>query len=271
MRRLVAGPWAGEFGWEIMSWQGLLRKLSSNYDEVIVSAPAGHEPFYADFCTKYLPHSIRGAADRWWMPGRLPECARLCEELRRMGGYYAKPSHCYPMTKQKFIKFGDAKRAVECQNKFDVVLHARGDMSRRAAASWSLQNWNEVVCALINDGLRVAAIGTTAWLPTGVYDRRNLPLSELMDLMAAATLVVGPSSGPMHLASLCGTPHIVWTDNRHHGAIKGTNRARYEKIWNPLNTPVKVLDSEGWRPKAVTVLLAIEKGWEEWEKLPRSL
>ena len=32
---LLAGPWVGEFGWELFCWQGFLRKLSKQYDKVI--------------------------------------------------------------------------------------------------------------------------------------------------------------------------------------------------------------------------------------------
>ena len=266
MRRLVAGPFCGEFGWEIMSWQGLLRKLSVDYDEVIVSALSGHEPFYADFCTKYIPHNIRGASDCWWMHNKPPAVMQLHEELLQLGGQRIKPNGHYPTAKQKFIRFGNAQRATERQDKFDVVLHARGEMPRRAEASWPLGCWNDVARSLIKDGLRVAAIGTSAWLPAGVHDRRDIPLSNLMDLLAAATVVIGPSSGPMHLASLCGAPHIVWTDNRYYGAIRATNRVRYERVWNPLGTAVRVLDSEGWRPRVVTVLSAIQEGWGKWKK-----
>ena len=49
MRRLIAGPWCGEFGWELMSWQGRIRELSRSYDETIVCSDDGHQALYADF------------------------------------------------------------------------------------------------------------------------------------------------------------------------------------------------------------------------------
>jgi ADP-heptose:LPS heptosyltransferase len=89
-------------------------------------------------------------------------------------------------------------------------------------------------------------------------------LSEVMDLMAGATMVIGPSSGPMHLASLCGTPHIVWTDDKVWPAAKMNNRTRYEKAWNPLRTPCKVLDANGWDPSVETVASLVLQGAKEW-------
>lgn len=265
-KRLVAGPWVGEFGWELMSWQGLVRRLAVGYDEVIVSAPARHEPYYADFFTQYLPHSIKGKPDCWYVHDLPPELRQLNEELRCLGGQWVKPSGYYPIDKQKFIKFGDASRAVAAGAKYDVVLHARGEMPRRAEASWPLICWNDLVEALCKAGLRVAAIGTTSWCPEGADDKRGMPEDELMDMLSACTLALGPSSGPMHLASLCGTPHIVWTDSRYFERIRATNRTRYERIWNPLNTPVKILDQEGWRPRVATVLSAVQEGVKEWKK-----
>ena len=41
MKRLIAGPWVGEFGWELFAWQGYIRALSRHlkkqqlYQEVI--------------------------------------------------------------------------------------------------------------------------------------------------------------------------------------------------------------------------------------------
>jgi len=75
-----------------------------------------------------------------------------------------------------------------------------------------------------------------------------------MDNMAATRLVVGPSSGPMHLASLCGTPHLVWTDQIRYSAIQVNNRKRYETLWNPFCTPCWVLDTQGWAPLPSFVL-----------------
>jgi hypothetical protein len=54
-------------------------------------------------------------------------------------------------------------------------------------------------------------------------------------LLANADIVIGPSSGPMHLASLCGAPHVTWTD-------KASTKRRYLGGWNPHKTPCIVLD-----------------------------
>ena len=45
----------------------------------------------------------------------------------------------------------------------------------------------------------------------------------------------------MHLASLCGLKHLVWSTEY--------NRIRYEKDWNPFNTKVIFYGIEDWNPK----------------------
>jgi SAM-dependent methyltransferase len=62
-----------------------------------------------------------------------------------------------------------------------------------------------------------------------------------MDMMAASKLVIGPSSGPMHLASLCKTPHLVWTGKQWSSTIKAFNDERYTWKWNPFRTKCKVI------------------------------
>ena len=34
MKTLIAGPWVGEFGWELAAWQGYIRALSKNFDHL---------------------------------------------------------------------------------------------------------------------------------------------------------------------------------------------------------------------------------------------
>ena len=58
--KLLAGPWVGEFGWELFGWQGFLREhvQKNKYDEVIIASRPGHEVLYSDFCTKFLPCEV---------------------------------------------------------------------------------------------------------------------------------------------------------------------------------------------------------------------
>ena len=87
----------------------------------------------------------------------------------------------------------------------------------------------------------VGIIGTDeAYNLNGAEDHRNISISDTISLMNRCEMVVGQSSGPMHLASLCGTPHFVWSDP--------INKIRYEKYWNPHKTEINFYDKSGWNP-----------------------
>ena len=256
-RQLCCGPWVGELGWELMSWQGLLRRASKDFGCVIVCGPEGHEALYEDFCHKYFPHRITGVKDCWWVEGAHPSVvAATSEFLLSMGGQRLLPERYVSLGQQHFVIYGHVGPEIP---RFDVLVHARKRIGKRPDHAWSEPKWDILVENLVAANLLVAAIGTVneSYCPRGAVDRRDIPLRDLMNLMAAAGLVVGPSSGPMHLASLCRTPHIVWTDKQRYSSINATNRERYEKLWNPFQCRCAVLDAQGWDPAYLDVLKAV--------------
>jgi hypothetical protein len=63
-------------------------------------------------------------------------------------------------------------------------------------------------------------------------------LDDLLAIFHLGGMVVGSSSGPMHLAAATGTPHVVW------GGGRSDVRNRYLKEWNPFKTPVNHLTNK---------------------------
>ena len=53
-KHLLAGPWVGEFGWELFVWQAYIRSLSEIYDETYVICRKSSEPLYKDFTDKFI-------------------------------------------------------------------------------------------------------------------------------------------------------------------------------------------------------------------------
>ena len=51
---LLAGPWVGEFGWELMCWHGYVRSLSKYYDKTVCVSTKHSKFLYDDFCDKYV-------------------------------------------------------------------------------------------------------------------------------------------------------------------------------------------------------------------------
>lgn len=263
---LIAGPWIGEFGWELMSWQAYLRALvhQHKFDHVTIFGPPGHDILYSDFTDVYVPAVLDGIKDCWKAENVDPlEKTLLFQQINRLIKPYTSficPVRSVPITEQRFIVFGNAQNVLPA-GRFDVLVHVRKPINKRPSHAWGLAHAEEVCQYLTERGLSVAAIGTASECPRGVVNRLNIPLKDLMDLIAAAGVVIGPSSGPMHLASLCRTPHLVWTDRQWYSAIKATNKERYKSIWNPFNTPCIILEGQGpggWQPDVDLVTMKTE-------------
>ncbi len=263
-RRLVAGPWLGEFGWEIMRWQGVFRRLADQGYRITMVARTGHEVFYEDYVEEYITAASLGfneigATDGWRIDGTMPVLPEELLQTRFRGYAYRQPDFCMKRgvnihsRQQRFVPLG---RKLDAPSK-TIVVHARWtDKANSSDRNWPLEKWNEAIRQIIDLGYNVTAIGSphAAACPEGATDRRGLVLRELVDVIAGAGLVMGPSSGPMHLASVCRTPHLVWTDQEFWGSANGTNRYRYEKSWNPFHTPAYVVDEEDWQPSVETVM-----------------
>lgn len=239
-----AGPWYGEFGWEIMTWQFYLRKLSHDYDKMYVSTFDGIEALYSGFhCeVEFLPHNHPGRAQDW----RDLEIIEFTipDEVTD----HIKPIKQYK-TDGEYVRYGTSK-----DRSLEILFHARG-IPGCAFKNWGPDKWAEVASAFPKG----ASIGTDADLHIpGTEDKRGIPLQELMDLMAGAQVVVGQSSGVMHLASLCGTRHVVWADSKTY--FGRPLEMRYRQDWNPLETTVTWVDTEAWDPEPDEVQKAILYG-----------
>ena len=51
---LYAGPWKGEFGWELCGWNPAVRSLAKQYDRVVVASHAASEYLY-EFADEFIP------------------------------------------------------------------------------------------------------------------------------------------------------------------------------------------------------------------------
>ena len=67
-KTLIAGPWVGEFGWELFAWQAYVRAISRNYDKTIVISRENSKSLYEDFCDQFISHNpVGGLADSFFM------------------------------------------------------------------------------------------------------------------------------------------------------------------------------------------------------------
>ena len=218
-----------EFGWFLMRWQGHLRHLAE-LEPVIVDCEEWQRPLVEDFAFGF---------------GRpLPDDDRVVEYTKRLG---TKKN-----LKQKFIQYG-----AEGKPGYDVVIHARG-IDKGVHRNW--QRWEKLMPYL--EEYSVVFVGTKDGARCYGEDKRGVPLEELCDIMRNSRLMIAESSGPAHLASLCGLPHLVITDRKKWrvGWKKTTNYNRYKKYWNPLDTDCYIIDEyDDYDPPVEKVLRAIEK------------
>ena len=88
----------------------------------------------------------------------------------------------------------------------------------------------------------MACIGTEdeAFKIENTTDLRGVPLKELTDIFRSSKLIVTPSSGPAHLAALCGCKQFIWSGHN--------NKKRYATDWNPFETECFYV-ANTWNPE----------------------
>jgi hypothetical protein len=253
MKTLLVGHDSIEFGWALMTWIPYCRFMSKRYEKTIVVCKPGHEYLYADFCSTFVPFEKHGRPDRWLLnekPVKMP--AEVIAKYPAAAMKTPNEARCNARHKRTFVKYGTQKD--DCA--YDLVIHARA-CTKYDQSHWNYPvHWYEKALSEVKPK-RVCCIGTNAFYVPGTENKMNIPLSEVCDILASSKLCIGTSSGTMHLASLCGCPHVVFTIDKWQKSIDGTNKNRYEFIWNPLDTPVKVLDGKSWCPPVDRVVEAV--------------
>jgi len=250
-KTLWAGPWVGEFGWELFCWHGFLRKLARKFDRVMIACRTGHDLLYADFATDIVHYDPDIEETDMWMN-------RSCPDLRNFHSYYTKESEnlkvvpidtyravWWPAEKfdvrQTLVSYGMQDDGVG----FDVLIVVRDTQKCRTGfRNWPAAHAEEFVSRMRGLGFTVACVGkskSALWVP-GATDYRNLPLTKLAQLMANSRVIVGPQCGPIHFGTLCLLPQVCWQTKPAHAV-------RTQTHWNPHGVPVMTMPSDGsyWR------------------------
>ena len=243
---LIAGPYLNEFGWELAVWQAAVRfqRISKHYRQVYVITFKNRECLYencrvfvhdeklidAGFGISKVPlekiaclvracvehFSIRSSYDLF-TPNTY--CSLRCKLLRRVRNtFYHRLLYYPPMDDERF----------------DIAFHFRaferkGDICIKSFPSGKA---DLLVNRCLARGLRVCCIGAPgySYVPKGAVNRQSEDLKQSISSICSSRLVVGGSSAPMHLASLCGIPIVVWT-GREYGAGR-----YFSKLWNPFGS-----------------------------------
>jgi len=251
MKTLFAGPFIGEFGWELFNWQGYIRKMAENYDRVIVSSRKNRKILYEDFCDEFVPYEVDvNNCAGWTCYGHKYNGKIHCKYNPTDFIYVDNEGDAFEVLndkEQKFVSYGNKKESFD----YDIIIHARMIIHRdsfKTLRNWSKDNWNKLIKKYLNDGYKVASIGLSgsAEYIDGTIDLMDKDLKETSDILSNSRIIVGPSSGPMHFATLCKCPQLLWCSNQP-GIGQGYKEI-YQKKYNPFNIKSIVYDEEGWDP-----------------------
>ena len=269
----VAAPFVGEFGWEVAMWAPWLRWMRNEHRTVTfdVLCKPGHQALYADFATRVIPVKE--------MPDILQvDCAnafvRVNGRLRRedyvewvkreleghktgtvkKGRVYTPLDIYYdwnggrpPILRQRIdVPYGSDAKIVK---KPFIAVHARAHQKQPDRNWLPREKWDELMDEL--DGEQVIAIGALghSLCPRGAMDLRGRPLGGVMDLLSQCRVIVGPSSGPLHLANACRVPVVWWSGNQK-------DEERYATAWNPYHLPNRRVGVT-WQPSVDEVMACL--------------
>lgn len=234
---LSAGIFVGEFGYELFAWSGYLRTLSKSYDKTVIFCNKGHELLYSDFaeCVSFnvKTYGQNGPTCIKHSPFLVPREYKDYHHIASRNLHHLVVAR--RPVKPQYVKLSSSAGSNA------ILLHIRQKCSDR---DWSEDNWRALLKHLDYDKFSFHFVGSNsqslAYSGYPIIDSRGLSLVELAKLMGQSKTIIGPSSGIMHFASLCGLHQTVWSSS--------VNRKRYIQDWNPFNSPVLFLDEFGFNP-----------------------
>jgi hypothetical protein len=259
---LLAGPYCGELGFELTEWSGYVRRLSARYRRTIVVSYAGHLCLY-DPC-EYYPHDLRLENSGYGF-GSLAR-----EQIRAMTASYARtlgltsfdwfhPIHLNRYTKRILGPqlFWEPFQSHRDQLRYDVAFHfrslQRADLDEK---NYPLEWARDLINRCNTHEIRACCIGHPQYARSldNCDDLRSSDLGQTREILKSIKLVAGGSSSPMHLASLCGLPIVVWW---RKDLFDFDLRVKYISLWNPHKAPVFIASDSTFQPNPEQVFSQI--------------
>jgi hypothetical protein len=249
LRTLFAGPYTGEFGWELCCWNPRLRRYAREFDRVIACGPASSRYLY-EFADAYLDIEVLpGTSD--FMHGTLsspvpslpvspgekiemlqPPWEWCRQELMN----FRRP---FPGSEDEKV-WRDLTPALDGAPPIAEVCLAFRPPKLFNGKLYEDKAWPRDRCEALDRllraaGLRVVYVGGKDNYCFGDRpheDVRDLSLQDQCAVLAEASVTVGPSSAPLHLSQLCRTGVVTW-----YARPKSESEGRYESWWNPFQAP----------------------------------
>lgn len=267
-RNLFAGPYAGEFGYELMQWQGFVRARRSHYEEVHVLTYPGREYFYEGCHVHH--HNIDLKRAGYWYGRLSPQDAHRMAETKAteigLKDYDIFDTSLLCTRYHKILFWHQEFRLLQepplVPKMYDIVFHFRAVQKEGPDP---LKNYppalaDELVKRCVQLGLSVACVGHPSYSygPLGCVDHRSVDLRQTVAAISSAHVGVGEASGGMHLVNACGKPSIIWGE--------GQWRVDPALRWNPFRVPIFIVTVETWQPSPEAVSNAIMKALQALRK-----
>ena len=250
-RILVAGPYVGEFGHELMDWQPWVRAQIARHDEVHVITYPGRDYLYPGCRVHYhdVPLEKAGYKHGRFSPRQLEAMARQkAAELGLKNFDLMTALHICTSYHQRFLlpaRFELLGKPPAAEKMREVAFHFRQvkkdgpDQTR----NYPLEYCDRVVDFCRAAGLSFFCVGHPryAYCPAGVEDRRSEDLATSVAAICSGRLLAGELSGPMHLAQLSGVPILIWADG--HWRLDNCER------WNVFQVPTYIVANDTHQPQ----------------------
>jgi hypothetical protein len=264
-RHLFAGPYAGEFGYELMQWQGFVRARRPHYQEVHVLTYPGRDYLYEGCQVHHHNIELKNAGYGY---GRLSPAAGQQMATAKAAEIGLKDFDIFDTSLlctryHKLLFWHQEFRLLQepplTPKMYDIVIHIR---AVRKVGPDPLKNYppelaDELARRCIDAGLSVACVGHPdySYCPVGCVDHRSVDLQQTVAAISSAHAGVGEASGGMHLINACGKPSIIWGE--------GQERVDPAFRWNPFRVPIFVVTTETWQPSPETVCQHTIKALQE--------
>ena len=260
---LIIGPYVGEFGWEIMEWIPYINKIAIKYNKVISISYKESKYFYKDFL--FCPHDLKLGASGFAF-GKISkekemEIINDCILKFNLNKFdLFKPAYLnkiskYILGEKKYNSYKTNTNNIT----IDILFHFRNFQREDGDyKNYDKKLSDDIANYFLLKNYKLACIGhpDLAYCPSKVEDFRSKDFKDTIDIISQSRIVVGGSSGPMHLACLCEKPIITWI-SAEFGA------ERYLSYWNPFKVPVYIVSDKSFKPGKEKIIENIEKALKE--------
>ena len=264
-RNLFAGPYAGEFGYELMQWQGFVRARRRHYEQVHVLTYPGRDYLYEGCQVHYHDIDLKHAG--YWYgrlsPAEAHRMAKAKADEIGLTDYDIFDTSLLCTRYHEMLFWHQEFRLLEepalVQKPYDIVFHFR---AVKKEGPDPLKNYpphlaDELAVRCLDREISAACVGHPdySYCPAGCADYRSVDLRQTVAAISSARAGVGEASGGMHLVNACGKPTIIW----------GEGQCRIDPAlrWNPFRVPIYVVTITTWQPSPEQVFNAIADALNE--------